>query len=493
MKSWWQALLALLALSIFASSIVIALHLSALEREAEEAWATTESALKAKNENLALEAAIPAPIPDSNNFFSDPLWTELSSDLPKEQHQLEGLHLPLSSDERATLKKEFPTFPMPKEKTSRIQVALNLAQFAAKLPQVERSQAATRVLALLAESAPMIDQLNTLTQRKGAVFPVKYADGVHMKLGHVMHLLAVGQWLNAHALASWEQGDPSTAGQDALTLLRLSHVLDAEPILISKLVQGKLVEMALGLIDPGIKEHVWDQAQLNGFAQALAGIRLLPQLADALRLERASLLVSAPAALDSDDDLAISKLSGMSESSISKNSSMSKPSRWFYKQFLWPKDKALFCNVLQGWIDAVTTDPGHRITEAQVPDPVTFIGTDPKEMARTLFSSLALPSVHGAVPRIAFIQTKLEQTRLACALELQYLATGSYPDSLTNLPQTTYTEDLARDGLLEAVRYTKTTPSTFTLWSPGWDGKDDGGKIAKNPTEGDWIWAGHAP
>lgn len=487
MKSWWQIALALLLLGLFGGSVIVALRLAALDRESKTSWTATEAALKAKNENLSIEAFIPAPIPDSDNFFADPLWAEVSSGMPEKEQRLESLHHPPSADERAALQNEFPAFSLPDEKKSRIQVALNLAKFAAKLPPAERPQAATRVLALLAESAPMIDQLNALTQRKGAVFPVKYADGFDMKLGHVTHLLVVGQWLNAHALASWELGDSSTAGQDALTLLRLSHVLDAEPILISKLVQGTLVEMALGVIDRGIKEHVWDQAQLTGFVQALAGIHLLPQLADALRFERATMLASAPALLDSSDDKAISKFSGTSESS------MSRPSRWFYKQFLWPKDKALFCNVLQGWIDTVTTKPGHRITEAQAPNPVTFLGTDPKEKARTLFSSLALPSVHGAVPRIAFFQTRLDQTRLACALELQFLATGSYPESLTSLSPTTYTDDLTRDGFLEAVHYTRTAPSSFTLWTSGWDGKDDGGKVAKKPTEGDWVWAAHAP
>lgn len=487
MKSWWQVILVLVGLSIFACSIVVALHLATLDREAQGAWAATESALKAKNESLSVESFIPAPIPDSDNFFADPLWAELSGGMPEKEQRLEGLHHPPSPDELAVLQKEFPAFPLPDEKKSRIQVALNLAKFAAKLPPAERPQAATRVLALLAESAPMIDQLNALTQRKSAVFPVKYADGVYMRLRHVTHLLVVGQWLYAHALASWEQGDPSTAGQDAITLLRLSHVLDAEPILISKLVQGKLAEMALGVIDRGIKEHAWDQTQLNGFAQALVGIRLLPQLADALRFERATMLVTAPALLDSSDDKAISAVAGISDVPTSKLS------RWSYKHLFWSRDKALLSNTLQIWIDLLTAIPGHAMTSARAPDPATLLGTSPSERALYLFNSLTLPSVYGAVPKIAFTQTKIDQTRLACALELQYLASGSYPDSLTNLPQTTYTEDLVREGFLEAVRYTRTTPSTFTLWSPGWDGKDEGGKVAKNPTEGDWVWAGHAP
>ena len=487
MKSWWQVSLALLALGIFGCVVVAALRLSSLERESNQAWAAAEAALQAKNESLVLEDFIPAPIPGADNFFADPLWTEVSGDLPKEQPQLESLRHPLSPDERAVLQQEFPAFTLPDAKQSRTQTALNLAKFAAKSPPPERQQAATRVLSLLSETSPLIDHLQTLTHRKSAVFPVKYADGFHMKLGHVVHLLAAGQWLYAHALASYELGDFSTAEQDALTLLRLSHVLDAEPILISKLVQGKMVEMALAVIDRGMKEHVWNESQLTGFYQTLADIHLLPQLADALRLERASLLLSAPAALESDDNMAIGKLADLPDSS------MSRPSRWFYQHFLWPKDKALYCNTLQSWIDMITTHPGYRMTASQAPEPVTFLGTDPSKKARTLFSSLALPDVYRAIPKIAFIQTKVDQTRLACALEFHRLASGSYPDSLINLTKSSYKEDLARDGLLEAFHYTKTSPSSFTLWSSGWDGQDDGGKVAKYPTEGDWVWAAHAP
>ena len=83
--------------------------------------------------------------------------------------------------------------------------------------------------------------------------------------------------------------------------------------------------------------------------------------------------------------------------------------------------------------------------------------------------------------------------RTGCALERHRLAHGEFPETLRELAP----------GFIDAVpkdiigggdpKYRRGADGSFVLYSPGWNGVDDGGSVglSKNNIDrkqGDWVW-----
>jgi hypothetical protein len=100
---------------------------------------------------------------------------------------------------------------------------------------------------------------------------------------------------------------------------------------------------------------------------------------------------------------------------------------------------------------------------------------------------------------LAYAQSSLDMARVAIALERYRIAHGEYPKSLDVLaPQ--FIKELPHDIMNgQPLHYRLESDGRFTLYSVGWNQKDDGGKVAykktdsKNPSingdEGDWVWS----
>ena len=104
------------------------------------------------------------------------------------------------------------------------------------------------------------------------------------------------------------------------------------------------------------------------------------------------------------------------------------------------------------------------------------------------------PAIASAVKKFAHVQTQLNLTRTACALERFRLAHGTYPESLAALaPQfiAAVPHDLING---QPLHYRRTDDGKFLLYSVAWNESDDGGQVAKTKTgsvdwkNGDWVW-----
>jgi hypothetical protein len=95
----------------------------------------------------------------------------------------------------------------------------------------------------------------------------------------------------------------------------------------------------------------------------------------------------------------------------------------------------------------------------------------------------------------ALAQTGVDQTIIACALERHRLEKGALPENLTALALY-LPGPLPLDVITgKPMQYKVTGDGQFTLYSVGWNEKDDGGKLVLNqqknatdPTQGDWLW-----
>jgi hypothetical protein len=115
--------------------------------------------------------------------------------------------------------------------------------------------------------------------------------------------------------------------------------------------------------------------------------------------------------------------------------------------------------------------------------------------ARTLTES------YGTISRmVTYSENQRLQAILACALERHFLRHGSYPATLEGLdPEFRGKNDLL-DVNGEKMHYALVPGGRFRLWSPGPDGRDDGGKFGVELSSarqrslhhesylGDWVW-----
>jgi hypothetical protein len=96
----------------------------------------------------------------------------------------------------------------------------------------------------------------------------------------------------------------------------------------------------------------------------------------------------------------------------------------------------------------------------------------------------------GMVRRYAAAQCIAGQAVIACGLERCRMATGNYPAEIHDLAPR-FTPSLPSDPLTgNLFRYRRKNPGSFTLYSVGWNLKDDGGRTEKTfpGAKGDWLW-----
>jgi hypothetical protein len=115
----------------------------------------------------------------------------------------------------------------------------------------------------------------------------------------------------------------------------------------------------------------------------------------------------------------------------------------------------------------------------------------------TIFAKLLMPALGRAVLKSARMQTYVDATRLACALERYRLSTGGFAETLTPLVPR-FIESIPNDVIDgKPLRYRRLADSGYVLYSVGWNQTDDGGVLAwkkenkqtsVDASQGDWVW-----
>jgi hypothetical protein len=111
-----------------------------------------------------------------------------------------------------------------------------------------------------------------------------------------------------------------------------------------------------------------------------------------------------------------------------------------------------------------------------------------------VLAKMLFPAFSKAPVRFALSQASVDLARVACALERYRLTHGQYPETLDTLAPQFITE-LPHDIINgQPLHYRRTSDGQFSLYSVGWNEKDDGGVagVRKSGTadreQGDWVW-----
>ena len=471
-------------------------------------WNHYRQELEAQGAQLDLQAFIPPPVPDDQNFAATPFIT---SWFPKGGGGWDDNHL--KADAKMT------------GQDQNRQQFMDLVAWATALKAVEagtlksygriesrkldaesRAQAAPAVLAGLQDDEAIFQEFRAASLRPHVRYPVVYQmdNPWGILLPHLAKIKAGCYRLRLKACAELALGQSDRALEDLKLFFYLSDSMKGEPFLISYLVRLSCWELATQPIWEGLSEHRWSAAQLEELQTRLQRLDLLNDLDRPRAAERAAVILTA--------DLLYRQKYRLSD--LAEPQPGSAPPFWANG----------FANLIgriapHGWyhLEAVNACRMYQSESPGAFDPAQrrvsprLFAADAQEFERQLSSgglgkelnallrhqvlaSLLQPGAHSELAKFPLkataAQATVDEAALACALERCRLAEGRFPEKLEALVPR-FMVQLPKDALTgEPYRYRRVTDSQFVLYSIGWDEKDEGGVSGKTlfDEQGDWVW-----
>jgi hypothetical protein len=483
----WQKIQRWIGLFLVAFGLGVVLLAGGFAVKGSWDWNRVRSDLESRGENLSLPGLAPEPIPAADNFFADPLWEETAIN-PDGPVRLAGIFPPLTEDEVTQLKEKFPALAGDLVPGPRHSVAQKIF-LAAKDRALTKDEAAF-LLEITAPGSTLEARLAELAQRRGARYPLNYEEGPSTKMPAVEHLMRIARFLSIRARAHLALGESEKALEETLLIFRLARTLETEPFLISLLVGMSIDAMALDLVSAGLAS--WPESGVRRVEEALQKIHLTRDLARVLRGERALAGVVMEKIRRSPETLVAGALAWQEPSK--------KPSfghvalGMLYNALFLSGDQAFHYAAMQSWIDAVEADPellGPKVLDG--PNAEINHALDlPLGRLRHVMSALALAGLQGTFQRVAYVQSRVQQARIACALRRYVLARGQLPATLAALVPD-FLEKVPADIIDgRPMSYRTEKEGSYTLWSIGWDSIDGGGEDSaakRDKTKApDWVW-----
>ena len=357
--------------------------------------------------------------------------------------------------------------------------------------------AAADVLLALTRFDPLLDELaQAAASYTQARFPVNYtqrpASMISLPHYNLVQQLVSLLRLRACALLAASQADPAL--HDITLALRLQRAIASEPTLLGSAVDATCIRSLMQPIWEGLQARRWSAAQLTQLQAMLSGVDELAAYRRNAQAERASSLLPVLDELREDKNL---NNVAATTKAIREGNALPPGLSFIYR--LYPRGwcdegKAVVSRLDQRYVIDTIDVARHRIDARQCDIGIAVINGLPTNL-RTVVAKMELPMYDSFLERIAYTQTIVDQAVLACALEHHYLDRSSYPSSLEALAPV-YLGHVPTDVIDGApLHYELTSDGRYRLWSVGWDGLDEHGKIvwAKNTasidsSRGDWVW-----
>ena len=454
--------------TVMAIVSLLVLLLSWASFQGRKEWEKTKTDLLARGEKLSLSEHLPPPIPDELNFFADPLWAELADvvevqregvsfpevRLPRGRRQLDALFRELSPADRKHLEADFPSVLSSDSDLRVDDLIFKIPDRAKGSDLPDRLESARFLLAASAGFDPILDRLNELSLRPGAVFPMDIT--TFAASGERTHyLMRYVQLLQARLWAQITLDQRGEAKHTACALLRLPDRMN-DPLLLSYLGKVALASQAFPDFSESLTSGFWTEDDLQAFEHILAVYDFPASLALVLRGERGFI------------NQAIETSGGFP------------PIRWSTDRVFAGHGQAANNRLFQDWIEALDKIPAKGLNQTTLSlENIRALKKNP--LRRLLLPMIAVPNLPSFAGVSALLQTQVHQTRLAIALERYRLREGEYPETLEALVPR-FLPELPPDVItMKPMAYRRTAADAFTLWSVGWDEKNQGG-------ESEWTW-----
>ena len=477
----------LITLAILAT--LIAIFYAEEDWRGNRAWENYRREGEASGGKFDWQAFAPPSVPDDQNFFLAPIFTNLStgkltmsitrSDGSYPDHyqpaywakatmtDLKAWQTYYRNPANPSQAKEFPVAPQPQ--TLAADVSLALSKY---------------------DSA--IDELRQASQRPCSNVQLNYENGFEALSPLLEDLAALkrcSQVLQLRAIAELADGQSAKALDDVKLMLRLNDSIRSSPFLISHLVRMAIASIAMQPIWEGLAEHKWSDEQLVALDAELAKLDFLADYEFAMRGELAFAIGSFENQRRTREMIVLKPGGNSAPNKPVIVSLRFMPSAYFYQNEL------AFAQVQQQWILPLVDVKARIVSPEAARRAEDAVRAERKHYSPyKALALMAFPALEKAVVKFAFAQASVDLARVACASERHRLAHGAYPETLDALvPQ--FIEKLPHDIIGgQPLHYRREADGRFVLYSVGWNETDDGGQVAfkkdgsVDREKGDWVW-----
>lgn len=415
-------------------------------RRAWNQWRQTREAL---GDHFEYGPMIPPQVPDEDNFFRAPLGV-----LPTPSNYLVDT---TSGDWRLGKKADFET--------------------------IRRELKGRDLKTVLEPFHPSLALLEKASNRKGSRAQKDYSD---WDLGYALGFRARGRVLKMRALTRLHEGQSQAAMEDVLTGLRVSQHIKMEPTLMSQLLRLAWMSFIMQPIWEGLHDHRWDPAQLNRLQHELDKVDLISSWQRSLAWERISTIRSYEQMVQSDQRIpTVPGYLAPKPQFLVWIQKVLVPKGWVYQNLIHSD------HLILEQIERVF-NPGQHIIHADEGRASQDAFSHMKNGPYTMMHKTMMAALLGQQVRVTRIQSGIDQAIIVCALEQYRSSHGTYPDTLEQLVPDQFAQ--VPHDVVEGrpIKYQRTGKDTFRLYSLGWNGTDEGGKIAPGGNasieQGDWVW-----
>jgi hypothetical protein len=518
---------------------LIALGYGVVDWRGRHAWNEYRQNFEAHVAPLDLQAYIPKPIPDSENFAAAPFvqsWVKTGInydtnflfqgdaysradqmiDSPKKKIPGRTFTDLVAWQEAFAEVQSHPEKPKAGPRSGQ-RAAKPKPEFQSdKLDLASRAQAAPAVLDGMKDDEAVLDEIRAASARPGCRYAVVYDlnDPWAILLPHLAKIKQTCQRLKIKACAGLAAGRNDDATDDVKLMFYLSDTCKTEPFLISYLVRLACMHIVIQPVWEGLAEHRWSDAQLQQLQARLSSFDSFADMQWPLHAE------CAAGALTTDlmKKKGLGTLVGMTSVSAKGAHDDSflgdetvlnvlgriLPSGWY------DMEKLNYCRLYEDLFHGTIDETAKRVFPDQIETNASKLEAVLNEPIQSdfmiatlthgvwhaiihheLIAAILLPSLRNIPTKAAAAQTAVDEAAIACALERCRLADGQFPENLEALiPR--FAAHLPNDVITgEPFKYRRTDDGRFVLYSVGWNEKDDGGVSGKTQfdnTEGDWVW-----
>ena len=514
-RSWRWRFFRFVVLGFFGLVTLFVLFHTVENWRGKRAWDKYRKEQEAKGVSFDFNSIVPPPVPDEKNFAMTPLLKPLLDLNPP------GIH-PRQRDSNGVARANSISGLMPlpinvatnwlHPRSWRLGGRLNLEGLqqdifaSTNLPhRAEMSTPAEDVLYALKQHDAALSELFMASQsRPLSRFNVNYEEESKpaILLPHLAPVKNIIEVLRMRAIASLAAGKNEPAFSDVNLMLRLTESIDSEPFLISKLVRIACIEMSVTAIWEGLVGHSWTEEQLKALQTRLSSYDLIKDGWHGFEGERQAgnhtieFLRKYPHMMGR-----IGYNSGGANwpyaAGGEKHWFKLIPSGWFYfEQVNYNTAYVEFimaaASRTKDQVDLKKLKETSKAMERELADRNPWKAVS----KHRILSHLLLPWVKNFAQKSVYAQSTIDLAIVAMGLERYHLRHQDYPASLDALVPD-YVLLLPQDIAVKSpFKYERRSKDAFSLWSVGWNQKDDGGVVAMGTgkatviklEEGDWTW-----
>jgi hypothetical protein len=449
------------------------------------AWAATKAKWEARGVNLDLAKLTPPSVPESQNLGAIPLF---------QLTRVDGYGGPSYFDDvtlRKAMEKGWSTTDAPQVNgwiwgdlpdLDKIRESIS-TQYAKTFKQRPSSNDTLVQLDDLYPFLSILRDASALRPYCRFAYDNTQALPAGRVLGLVVGQLALSKLLTLHGILVLNENQSDVALADFETASKLGAGAGDDPSLFGALVSIGVSAISTGIIYDGLARHAWSDEQLAEIDRVLQSMDFLATYRFAMQSEASATVSNLDYIYKNDRPDFLSILLGMSLYSAKSSSPLMDlpyllfPAGWMDENKAQVADKTLR--------EVASIDDDKQLAYPEIDK---SLQAESRKEGRwglapwNVFASILDLSKLQEPAKFAYAQTRVNETRIACALERYWLMHHAYPASLDALVP----DDIAalpHDVMTgKPYLYRLRPEGTFLLYSVGWDQTDDGGRPYSSAT-----------